>query len=88
MFPFLYINCTIPLILISLQSIPESISDLRSFSSSDSMNLSLGVRSAFMKMPGWDASLRLLESIDDTSEDLVILTRMGLERSGWYFPSR
>ena len=31
------------------------------------MNLSLGVRSAFMKMPGWDVSLRLLESIDDTS---------------------
>ena len=33
-------------------------------------------------------SLHLLESIDDTSEDLVILTRMGLERSGWYFLSR
>ena len=88
MFPFLYIDCTIPLILISLQSIPESISDLRSFSSSDSMNLSLGVRSAFMKMPGWDVSLCLLESIDDTSEDLAILTKMGLEWSGWYFPSR
>ena len=70
--------------MISLWSIPESISDLRSFNSSDSMNLSLGVRSAFMKMLGWDVSLRLLESIDDTSEDLVILTRTGLERSGWY----
>jgi len=52
------------------------------------MNLSLGVKSAFMKMLGWDISLRLLESIDDTLEDLVILTRMGLERSGWHFLSR
>ena len=82
------VSLALPLILISLRSTPESISDLRSFSSSDSMNLSLGVKSAFMKMPGWDISLRLLESIDDTLEDLVILTRMGLERSGWYFRSR
>ena len=77
-----------PLILIPLQSTPSSISDLRSFSGSDSMSLSLGERSAFIKMPGWDVSLCLLVTIDDTSEDGVILTKMGLERFGWYFPSQ
>ena len=78
---------TLPLILINLLSVPESMSDLLSFNRTDSIALSSRDKSGLIVIPGCVDSLDLPERIMETSEALVSLTSKGRERFSLYLPN-
>ena len=78
---------TLPLILINLLSVPESMSDLLSFNRTDSIALSSRDKSGLIVIPGCVDSLDLPERIMETSEALVSLTSKGRERFSSYLPN-
>ena len=78
---------TLPLILINLLLVPESMSDLLSFNRTDSIALSPRDKSGLIVIPGCVDSLDLPERIRETSEALVSLTSKGRERFSSYLPN-
>ena len=78
---------TLPLILINLLSVPESMSDLLSFNRTDSIALSSRDKSGLIVIPGCVDSLDLPERIMETSEALINLTSKGRERFSSYLPN-
>ena len=83
----LFTNKTLPSSLMFFRSIPESMRFLRSFSSTDCIDLSSGERSGLMKMPGRFDNLWLCDSASIASQALAKRTSNGRLRPSLYFPS-